>query len=57
MPNVDYFEKGMTVEVWDNDIQRVLFLILNYKSCLVNMVNKYSKYYYADERGIRKDAF
>lgn len=25
MPNVDYFEKGMTVEVWDNDIQRVLF--------------------------------
>ena len=57
MPKVDYFERGMTVTISSHYLQRTIYLIVKYKSDLAEMVNKYSRYYYGNQRGIRTDAF
>ena len=56
-PGDEHIAKGLPITMRDYDIQRAIYLILKYKSDLASMVNKYSIYYYGEERGIRKDAF
>jgi hypothetical protein len=56
-PNDEEIISGMMITIRDYDIQRAIYLILNFKADLAAMVNKYSLYYYNEERGIRKDAF
>lgn len=56
-PGDEHIAKGLPITMSDYDIQRAIYLILKYKSDLASMVNKYSIYYYGEERGIRKDAF
>lgn len=56
-PNNEEIISGMEITIRDYDIQRAIYLILNFKADLAAMVNKYSINYYNEERGIRKDAF
>ena len=56
-PGDEHIAKGLPITMSSYDIQRAIYLILKYKSDLASMVNKYSIYYYGEERGIRKDAF
>lgn len=51
------FVKALPIKIRDYDIQRAVYLIINYKSDLASMVNKYSIFYYDEDRSIRKDAF
>jgi len=55
VPSDEQIAKAITIR--DYDIQRAIYLILKYKTDLASMVNKYSVFYYGDQRGIRKDAF
>jgi len=57
MPKMNNYEKGMTVSISSHYLQRTIYLIVKYKSDLAKMVNKYSRYYYGNQRGIRTDAF
>lgn len=56
-PNDDQIREGKLILIRDYDIQRALYLILNFKTDMAKMVNKYSVFYYGDQRGVRKDAF
>ena len=57
VPNDEQIAKAKMVKISNYDIQRAIYLMLNNKSDLASMVNKYSIYYYGNQRGIRKDAF
>ena len=56
-PNDNQIREGKLILIRDYDIQRALYLILNFKTDMAKMVNKYSVFYYGDQRGVRKDAF
>ena len=56
-PGDEHIAKGLPITMSDYEIQRAIYLILKYKSDLASMVNKYSVYYYDNQRGIRKNAF
>ena len=56
-PNDDQIREGKLILIRDYDIQRALYLILNFKTDMAKMVNKYSVFYYGDQRGVQKDAF
>lgn len=56
-PNDEQIAKAKMIKIGNYDIQRAIYLMLNYKSDLASMVNKYSIFYYGNQRGIRKDAF
>ena len=57
VPSDEQIAKAIPITIRDYDIQRAIYLILKYKTDLASMVNKYSVFYYGDQRGIRKDAF
>ena len=57
LPKEKHFTKGMAVTMNDHAIERLVYIILLYKSNLASMVNKYSEYYYCKQPLIRKDAF
>lgn len=56
-PSDEQIAKAKPLTIRDYDIQRAIYLILKYKADLASMVNKYSIFYYGEQRGIRKDAF
>ena len=56
-PNDDQIREGKPMTIRDYDIQRALYLILNFKTDMAKMVNKYSIFYYGGQRGVRKEAF
>lgn len=56
-PNDEQIAKAKMVKICNYDIQRTIYLILNYKTDLASMVNKYSIFYYGNQIGIRKNAF
>lgn len=56
-PGNEHIAQALPITMGDYDIQRSIYLILKYKSDLASMVNKYSIYYYDNQRGVRKDAF
>lgn len=56
-PNDEQIVSGEKIKIRDYDIQRAIYLILNFKTDLAVMVNQYSAYYYSDARDVRKDAF
>lgn len=49
MPEVETFEKGMTVTIRDYDIQRASYLIVEFYFVLAKMVEKYSIYNYSEK--------
>ena len=49
MPEVETFEKGMTVTIRDYDIQRASYLIVEFYIVLAKMVDKYSIYNYSED--------
>ena len=49
MPEVETFEKGMTVTIRDYDIQRASYLIVEFYLVLAKMVDKYSIYNYSED--------
>ena len=57
VPSDEQIAKTIPITIRDYEIQRAIYLILKYKTDLASMVNKYSVFYYGDQRGIRKDAF
>ena len=57
VPSDEQIAKAIRITISNYDIQRTIYLILKYKTDLASMVNKYSIFYYGDQRGIRKDAF
>ena len=57
VPSDEQIAKAKPLTIRDYDIQRAIYLILKYKADLASMVNKYSIFYYGEQRGIRKDAF
>ena len=56
-PDDEHISKDMMISITERDLQRAIYLILKYKTDLALMVNKYSIYYYGNQRGVRKDAF
>jgi hypothetical protein len=57
VPNDEQIAKAKMIKISNYDIKRAIYLMLDYKSDLASMVNKYSIYYYGNQRGVRKDAF
>ena len=57
VPKEEQITKAMPITIRDYDIERPVYLILKYKTDLASMVNKYSVYYYGNQRGVRTDAF
>lgn len=57
IPNDEQIVNALPITIRDYDIKRSVYLILKYKSDLASMVNKYSIYYYGNQKGVRKDAF
>lgn len=57
IPQIEHYEKDMTVTISNHCIQRTIFLICILKNDLVTMANKYSKFYYENQKGIRTDVF
>lgn len=57
VPKDEQKVKALPITIRDYDIERSVYLILKHKSDLASMVNKYSIYYYGNQRGIRTDAF
>ena len=57
VPKDEQIVKALPITIRDYDIERSVYLILKYKTDLASMVNKYSIYYYGNQRGIRTDAF
>ena len=56
-PNDSQIREDKPITIRDYDIQHAIYLILNFKTDMAKMVNKYSIFYYGDQRGVRKDAF
>ena len=57
VPKDEQIVKALPITIRDYDIDRSVYLILKYKTDLASMVNKYSIYYYGNQRGVRTDAF
>jgi len=57
LPKEKQFTKGMTVTMDAHALERLIYIILLYKSNLATMVNEYSEFYYCKQPLIRKDAF
>lgn len=57
VPKDEQIVKALPITIRDYDIERSVYLILKYKTDLASMVNKYSIYYYGNQRGVRTDAF
>ena len=57
MPEIEHYEKDMTVSISNHYIRKTIFLICTIKNDLVTMANKYSKFYYENQKGIITDVF
>lgn len=56
-PDDEQIAKATMVSIRNYDLQCTINLILKYKTDLASMVNKYSIFYYGNQRGIQKNAF
>ena len=57
VPEKDYSVAIDHITIRDHVLQHTIYLILNFKTDLAAMVNKYSIYYYGNQETIGKDAF
>lgn len=57
IPDKDYSVAIDHITIRDHTLQHTIYLILNFKTDLAEMVNKYSIYYYGNQETIGKDAF